>query len=138
MSDLTRNKASERRFFEEMWSKGNFAILGELVAPDYLDHDAPATSPRGPEGLRQEVTRFRNAFSDLRFTVEDMVAEGDKVATRITATGTHDGDLPGLPRTGKSATIGGIVITRYENGKAAEAWVRFNFLSLYRQLGAMP
>jgi len=135
--DEATNKATERRFVEEIWNKGNFALAKELVTPEYLDHDA-MTSGVGPDGVRQEVSVFRNAFPDLRFAIDDMVAEGDKVVTRLTASGTHEGDLPGIPATGKRVTISGIVISRYKSGKAAEAWFKFDFLGLYRQLGAIP
>src|SRR5437016_1049180 len=118
-----RNKANERRFVEEIWNKGNFTVLNDLVAPDYVDHDS-SSSIGGPEGLRQAI--------------EDIIAEGDKVVTRITASGTHERDLPGIAATGKRATISGMVMTRYENGKAAEGWFKFDFLGLYRQLGVIP
>ena len=138
MSDQTRNnKATERRFFEEVWSKGNYAIVNELIAADYFDHDQGVPA-RGPAGLIQEVSLFRKAFPDLNFAIEDVIAEGDKVVTRITATGTQRGDLFGIPATGIRATISGVYISRYENGKAAEAWVRFDFNGLYRQLGSVP
>ena len=133
----TANKANERRFFEEVWNKGNFQAADQIVAADYVDHDA-ITSKTGPEGVRAEVSLFRNAFPDLIFAIEDVITEGDKVVTRISATGTHKGDLPGIPATGRRGAITGIVITRYESGKAAEAWVHFDFLGLYRQLGAIP
>jgi len=135
--DEARNKKNERRFFEEIWNKGNFALAKELVAPDYVDHDS-MTSGAGPEGVRQEVSVYRDAFPDVRFAIEDTIAEDDKVVTRLTATGTHRADLPGIPATGKRVTISGIVITRYANGKAAEAWFKFDFLGLYRQLGVIP
>ncbi|TMK24782.1 MAG: ester cyclase [Actinobacteria bacterium] len=131
------NKANERRFFEEVWNKGNFQAADQIVATDYIDHDA-ITSKTGPEGVREEVSLFRNAFPDLVFAIEDVITEDDKVVTRISATGTHKGDLPGIPATGRRGAITGIVITRYESGKAAEAWVHFDFLGLYRQLGAIP
>jgi len=133
----SRNKRSERRFFEEIWNKGNFAVANDLVASDYIDHDS-SNSSAGPESVRQEVSLYRNAFPDLLFAIEDVIAEGDKVVTRLTASGTHERDLPGIPATGKRVTISGIFITRYANGKAAEAWVKFDFLGLYRQLGAIP
>jgi len=133
----TRNKNNERRFFEEIWNKGNFAVANDLVAADYIDHDS-SNSSAGPEGVRQEVSVYRNAFPDLLFAIEDIIAEGDKVVTRLTASGTHERDLPGIAATGKRVTISGIFITRYESGKAAEAWVKFDFLDLYRQLGVIP
>src|SRR2546423_10478011 len=106
--DEARNKGTERRFFEEIWNKGNFAVANDLIAPDYIDHDS-SNAIGGPEGVRQEVSLYRNAFPDLVFAIEDIIAEGDKVATRITASGTHERDLPGIPATGKRVTIGGMV-----------------------------
>src|SRR5438309_6891461 len=133
----TTNKANEGRFFDEVWNKGNFQAADQIVAADHIDHNA-VTSKTGPAGVREEVSLFRNAFPDLLFAIEDVITEDDKVVTRISATGTHKGDLPGIPATGRRGAITGIVITRYESGKAAEAWVHFDFLGLYRQLGAIP
>jgi steroid delta-isomerase-like uncharacterized protein len=133
----TRNMSNERRFFEEIWNKGNFAVANDLIAADYIDHDS-SNSSAGPEGVRQEVSLYRTAFPDLFFAIEDILADGDKVVTRIVASGTHKGDLPGIAATGKPVTMSGMVMTRYKNGKAAEAWVKFDFLGLYRQLGARP
>src|SRR5438093_11487815 len=94
----TANKANERRFFEEVWNKGNFQAADQIVAPNYVDNDA-ITSKTGPEGVRAEVSLFRNAFPDLIFAIEDVITEADKVVTRISATGTHKRDLPGNPQT---------------------------------------
>ena len=134
--DEAANKVQSRRYFEEVWNRGDFAVADELLARDYVDHDS--SYPPGPEGVRAELSMYRSAFPDLRFTVEDVIAEGDRVATRVSAIGTHQGDLPGIPATGTRVTISGIVIFRFENGKAAEAWMSYNFLSLYRQLGVIP
>ena len=134
--DEAANKVQSRRYFEEVWNRGDFVVAGELLARDYVDHDS--SYPPGPEGVRAEMSMYRSAFPDLRFTVEDVIAEGDRVATRVSAIGTHQGDLPGIPATGTRVTISGIVIFRFENGKAAEAWMSYNFLSLYRQLGVIP
>lgn len=133
----TANKTNERRFFEEIWNKGNFAVAAELIAPEYVDHDSN-NSGIGPQSVVEEVSVFRNAFPDLRFAIEDVIAEGDTVVTRLTASGTQERDLPGIPATRKRVSISGIYITRYANGKAVEAWVKFDFLGLYRQLGAIP
>jgi steroid delta-isomerase-like uncharacterized protein len=132
----TANKVQSRRYFEEVWNKGDFAVADEILARDYVDHNS--SYPPGREGVRAELSIYRRAFPDLRFSVEDIIAEGDKVATRVSATGTHQGDLPGIPATGKRVAVSGIVIFRYENGKAAEAWMSYDFLGLYRQLGVVP
>ena len=134
--DEAANTLRARRFFEEIWNKGNFNFLSQLLAPSYVDHNSDF--PPGPEGVRQEVSMYRKALPDVHFTVDDVIAEDDKVVTRVTATGTQRGDLPGIPATSKRATLSGIVIFRFEEGRIVEAWMSFNFLSLYRQLGAIP
>ena len=135
----TRNKAVARRFIDEVWNKGNLAVIDELVAPNAVAHDPnnPNAVP-GPAGTRQVVSLYRNAFPDMHFTLEDVIAERDKVVTRLSATGTHQRDLPGIPATNRRATIEGITITRYEDGKSVESWVSFDFLGLFRQLGVVP
>ena len=92
----TANKANERR------------PADQIVAADYIDHNA-VTSKTGPAGVREEVSLFRNAFPDLLFAIEDVITEDDKVVTRISATGTHKGDLPGIPATGRRGAITGII-----------------------------
>jgi steroid delta-isomerase-like uncharacterized protein len=135
----TRNKAAARRFIDEVWNKGNLTVIDELVSPSSIQHDPnnPNTAP-GPAGVRQVVSLYRGAFPDIRFNLEDVLAENDKVVTRVTASGTHQRDLPGIPATNRRASIEGVVITRYENGKSVESWVSFDFLGLLRQLGVVP
>lgn len=130
------HKLQIRLYFEEVWNRGDFARLRDLLAPDYVDHNSPF--PPGIDGVQREITMYRAAFPDLAFSVDDLVAEGDQVAARVSASGTHRGDLPGIPATGKRATIKGIVMVRFERGKAKEAWMSYDFLGLYRQLGAIP
>ena len=92
------NKALMRRIFEEIWNQGTLDLADELVDPDYVDHDpAMPEEVRGIEGFKQFVGMYRAGASDARVVVEDMVAEGDKVATRWRSMGTHDGDLFGIP-----------------------------------------
>src|SRR2546421_1614242 len=100
MSD--QNKALARRSFEEVWNNGNLAVINELVAPNATFHDAsvPGGKFTGPEGLKQFVQIYKGAFPDVRITINDQVAEGDKVVTRWTATGTHTGQLMGIAATG--------------------------------------
>ena len=131
------NKALERRVFEEVLNKGNLALVDELFSPDNVVHTS--TGPvHGSEGFKQFVNMYLSAFPDLQFTIEDMVAEGDKVVTRYTARGTHRGDLQGIPPTGKPATVTGIVISRYEGGKSVEGWLEFDALGMMQQLGVVP
>jgi steroid delta-isomerase-like uncharacterized protein len=133
------NKALARRVFDA-FSSGNVDELDEVVAPDAEDHDTqnPNRHIRGPEGIKQTIQMYRAAFPDLKMTVEEQIAEGDMVATRWVAVGTHEGDLPGLPATGKQSTVTGIGIDRIENGKIVEAWTNWDTLGMLQQLGALP
>lgn len=130
---------ASRRLLEEVWSKGNFAVIDDLVDANYVNHDPNAAQlPPGREGMKQFAMAYRSAFPDLSMTVEDQVAEGDKVVTRWCARGTHKGALPGLPATGKSATVTGIGIDRIVNGKIVESWGNWDQFGMLRQLGAIP
>lgn len=131
-------KTISRRMFDEVWSGGNLNVIDELVAPDATGHDpANPDVPPGPEGVRRLVTMYRSAFPDLRLTVEDQIAEGDKVTTRWTARGTQQGDLPGVPATGRQGTITGISIDRIEGDKIRETWTNWDTLGLLQQLGVV-
>ena len=134
------NKRISRRIAEEAFSQGNVDVIDELVADNFQNHDpsAPPDLPPGREGLK-ELTRFyRMAFPDAQLTVEDQIAEGDRVVTRYTARGTHQGDFAGIPATGRQVTGTGITIDRIEGGKIVESWNEFNQLGLLQQLGAIP
>lgn len=133
------NKALLRREMEEVWNKGNLAVVDELVANNFVLHDpSQPIEVRGPEGLKQYVTAFRTGFPDLHITFEDMVAEGDKVATRLTLRGTHKGELAGIPATGKQVTITSMSIDRLEAAKFVETFVSADTLGLLQQLGVVP
>jgi len=133
------NKALVRRQFEAIWNGGNLALIDELYAPNYTNHDPanPDQAP-GPAGFTQRVGLYRTALPDLHLTVEDQVAEDDRVVTRWTASGTHQGDLMGIPPTGKSVSVTGMLISRIESGKFVEEWVNWDTLGLLRQVGAVP
>jgi steroid delta-isomerase-like uncharacterized protein len=133
------NKGLVRRQFEAIWNGGNLAVIDELYAPNYTNRDPanPDQAP-GPAGFTQRVSLYRTALPDLHLTIEDQVAEGDKVVTRWTASGTHKGDLMGIPPTGKSASVTGMLISRIEGGKFVEEWVNWDTLGLLRQVGAVP
>ena len=134
------NKAVARRFFDEVWNKGNLAVLNEIIAKDHVN-SGPGTIPGlpvGPEGTKQFVTAYRNAFPDVHFTIDEQLAEGEKVVTRWTGHGTHQGELAGLPATGNSTTVSGIVVDRIVNGKIAESWGIFDEFGMMQQLGAIP
>jgi steroid delta-isomerase-like uncharacterized protein len=134
------NKTVSRRLFEEVWNKGNLAVLNELIANDHVN-SGPGTLPglpTGPEGAKQFVMIYRNAFPDTHFTIDEQIAEGDKVVTRWTAHGTHQGELLGIPATDKSSTVTGISVDRIVNGKIVESWGIFDQFGMMQQLGVIP
>jgi predicted ester cyclase len=133
----TDNKTLARYFRQEM-DKGNWAIFDEVVAPDAITHFAGNPEPMNVEGLKQLVQLFYSAFPDLRHTFEDQLAEGDKVVTHITITGTHQGDFQGIPPTGRPVAIKGLVIDRFADGKLAEQWSTVDTMGLLQHLGVIP
>ncbi len=133
-----QNKSTARRVAEEVWNKGNLKALDEIFAPGAPNHNPNVATAPGPEGLKQVVSLYRSAFPDIRFTIEQEIAEGDFVVQHITATGTQRGDLPGIPATGKGATVTGMIINRFKDGKIAEGWAIFDQLGLLQQLGVVP
>ena len=134
------NKAISRRFLEEVFGQGKLAVADEIVAPDHVDHGPGALPgvPHGPEGSKMLVTGYRNAFPDIHFTIDEQIAEGDKVVTRWTGHGTHKGELAGIPATGKSATVTGMGVDRIVNGKIVESWGIFDQFGMMQQLGVIP
>jgi steroid delta-isomerase-like uncharacterized protein len=133
-------KTLARRFFEEVWNQGNLDVLDVIIASDYDPHPLPNDPDfgRGPAGQKQFVNQYRLAFPDTHFTVEAQLAEGDVVATRWTAHGTHTGDLMGIPASQQPVTVTGITINRIANGKLSEGGANFDQLSLLQQIGAIP
>jgi steroid delta-isomerase-like uncharacterized protein len=135
---VEENKALARRVLEEMFNKGNLEVIHELLAPDYVDHDpAMPEDIHGPEGFKEYVGAYRSAFSDLHLEIEEQIAEGDRVVTRWTGTGTHDGELAGIPPTGNRVTLPGMEIVRISGGKLVEGWEGYDSMNLMRQLGVM-
>jgi len=144
------NKAIARRFFEEVYNKGNIAAVDELIAPNIVLHfDSPADIPvpaemqLSREGIKQVVSQFRTTFPDLHCTVELQVAEGDLVVTRTTARGTHTDEYRGLtfkgiPPTGKQVTWTEMLIFRIADGKIVEQWSNEDDLGRLQQVGALP
>jgi predicted ester cyclase len=132
------NKALVRRFYEEI-DKGNIDILDELVAEDYLDHNPPPFPglPPGREGLKQAFKMFA-AATPGHHQIEDQIAEGDKVVTRLTSFGKHEGDLPGAPRTGNDLKMTSITIHRIANGKLVEKWAEKDVMGFLTQIGVIP
>jgi steroid delta-isomerase-like uncharacterized protein len=132
------NKASVRKAYET-GNQGNPSLFVDtFIDPNQVDHSAPPGMPGGIEGARQFAAMFWTAFPDLHFTVEDMIAEGDKVVARITLSGTQQGAFMGIPPTGKHVTITGIDINRIAGGKSVEHWFEMDMLGMMQQLGVIP
>ena len=133
------NKTLMRRVFEEVYTKKNLAALGEFIAPTHIDHAAAAAGlPGGPEGSSQAIGMMLTGFPDLHDTIEDMIAEGDKVVVRMTMRGTQQGALGGIPPTGKRVVYTGIDIFRIADGRIVERRGEVDGLGLRQQLGAIP
>ncbi|MCL5999555.1 MAG: ester cyclase [Chloroflexi bacterium] len=135
---LAENKLILRRFFEELFNQGNLAVANEIVAADYDNHNPVPGETPGREGLIQFVAYLRRTFPDLRITVEDQVAEGDKVVTRFTIGGTQQGEFADIPPTGRWVTVTVLNIHRVTNGQVKEGWLNWDALGMLQQLGAIP
>jgi steroid delta-isomerase-like uncharacterized protein len=135
-----QNKTLVRRYWEEVWNKGNLAVADELIASDFDGHPQPSDPDfgRGPAGQKQLVGMYRTAFPDVRMTIEDMTAEGDRVVLRWTARGTQTGAFMEIAATGKPTTVTGMVLNRLAAGKIAEGWGNFDALGMMQQLGVIP
>jgi len=139
MEDVMAKNNSSRRIFEEVWNEKKLNVIDELITADYVHHDSQSAEvQRGIEGYKQFVNFYLSAFPDLRFTIDDEIEAENSVVTRWTVTGTHHGDMPGLPRTGKPISLTGITIARLNNGKISESWNNWDALGMMQQLGAIP
>jgi steroid delta-isomerase-like uncharacterized protein len=127
-----------RRIFEDVWNRKNLNAIDELMSADYVHHDAGAIAANGPEGYKKFVTSYMNAFPDAHFTIDDEFTVGVTEITRWTIAGTHEGELAGLPPTGRRISITGISIARIVNGKITESWNNWDALGLMQQLGVVP
>ena len=123
---------------EEIWRTGNASLIDEHMAPNYVLHKPPTGFAPDREGLKAIVHAMRSAFPDLRMTVEDVVAEGDKVVQRRRYEGTHKGELFGIPASGKSVSVSQITVSRVADGKFVEEWAETDFLGMLQQLGVVP
>jgi len=132
------NKAASRRFYEEVINQKQLAVVDEVAGSNYLSHDFPPGLPPGREGLKIFISVFHAAFPDGHLTIDQMIAEGDTVATRLTFHGTHTGEFQGIAPTGKRVTIPALDMARLEGGKLVEHWGGPNQMSLLQQLGVIP
>ena len=127
-----------RHFVDEVQSAGNIDALDEICSPDFVNHSAPPRVPSNCEGVKQLTVMFRQAFPDSYFTIEAMMAEGDKVATRKTFHGTHQGEFMGILPTGQQVSMGLIDIVRIADGRVVEHWSMGDNLGMMQQLGIVP
>lgn len=128
-------KAVTRRFYDDLISRGDLELLDELVHDDFIEHEEFPGLPPGKEGLRTFVTLMRDAFPDLDVAIEDMVAEGDKVASRVRFSGTHRGEFMGIPPTERKIDVAVIDIVQYRDGKASHHWGLTDQMAMMKQLG---
>jgi steroid delta-isomerase-like uncharacterized protein len=133
-----KNKGVMRRFVEEFQSGANESVAEELLAPDFVDHSPfPGVSP-DRDGVKRLFAALHVAFPDLRATIHDQIAEGDRVATRKTLRGTHRGEFLGISPTGRAVTFDVIDFVRIEKGRIAEQWNVVDLMGLLQQIGAAP
>jgi steroid delta-isomerase-like uncharacterized protein len=132
------HKGIFRRLYDEVFNQGILAAVDELVAEDVIEHAPGPDQGPGREGFKHFVRSFRRAFPDLRITVEDLIAEGDRAVARITIRGTHQGDFMGAAPTGRAICITETNILRFQEGKIVEHWGNGDDLGLLQQLGVLP
>jgi len=134
-----QNKALVRQLVERVFNQGDADAVDELVAPDFIEHEElPPGMPAGREGVKQMPAMMHSAFPDFKATIDDILAEDDKVVIRMTWRGTHKGEFMGIPPTGKSISLEVIDIIRIADGKFAEHWGLMDNMSMMQQLGAIP
>ena len=133
-----QNKALIQRWFDEVWNQGNASVIDELLAEDGVIHglvDASGNPVHGLEGFHEFHKQFRGAFPDLNVSVDDVIAEGDRVVARCSVRGRHTGEHLGFAATNAPIEFGGVAIVRIKGGKIVEAWNHFDFLEMNKQLG---
>lgn len=131
------NKAIVRQFVEAAQTYHDLTVVDTMMSPDFVDHSVPSGLPPGREGVKMQFAMFYNALPDLHAIIHEQIAEGDKVMTRKSLRGTHQGDLFGVPPTGKTLSIEVIDILRVCEGKITDHWNLVDQLGLMRQLGAL-
>jgi steroid delta-isomerase-like uncharacterized protein len=131
------NKAIRRRY-HDAWNAGDTVALDGIMAPDVINHSPLPGQPQGVDGFKAAIQMMRGGVPDLSITIDSAVAEGDLVSTRWTGTGTHTGDLMGIPATGKQVTVVGIDICRISGDRIVEYWQELDTFSMLQQLGAIP
>jgi steroid delta-isomerase-like uncharacterized protein len=132
------NKAVVQRFYEEAFDRHNMNVIEEVIAPDWVNHDPSLPPLSGHDGARRLLGMFYGAFPDFRGEVEEIIADGNEVAVRTRFTGTHRGELLGIPATGRQVNVAQAAVHRVVDGKITDNWVVFDALGLMQQLGVAP
>lgn len=138
---MPAGKAKElsRKIFEEIWNNKRIDAADELISPAYVHHDPQSLQePQGVDGYKEFVRYYLNAFPDAHFTIHEEIEHANTVVTRWSVTGTHNGDLKGIAKTGKRFSVTGISIAKMENGKFVESWNIWDALGMMQQLGVVP
>ncbi len=139
MSADADNKAIVRRLYEEVWNKRKLEIISEVISPSHaLQAPNISGSSMGPEAYKRQISLFLAGYSDLRFTIEDLIAEQDKVAACWTFSGTHRGDYMGIPATNKKVSVDGTTIHHVAGGKIMDSYSNWDALGMMQQLGVVP
>ena len=132
------NKVIFKRYVEEVGNEGNLDLVDEIFSYYAAHQPNGSVLERGPEDVKRFMGEFRSAFPDIHSTIEDQIAEADKVVTRWRIRGTHQGEFRGIAPTGEEMEINGIGIFRFSEGKVVESWDNFGQLGVMRQLGGVP
>ena len=135
---MAGNSAVVGRFVEEVINQGRLEVADEIVALDFVELDPLPGQSQGREGLKEVIAMMRAAFPDIHWVIEETIAEGEKVVSRFTWTGTHKGTFLGIPATGKSVSVKGVVIDRVVGGKMTDSRILMDSLGMMDQLGVMP
>jgi steroid delta-isomerase-like uncharacterized protein len=135
---MADSKALAQRWFTEVVNQGNEEAIDEICASNFVDHDPLPGTGADRDGIHQFVQLIRSAFPDLETTIDDMLAEGDRLAVRSTFRGTHEGDFMGIPATGRKVEVANYDFVRLENDQAVEHWGTIDSAALMEQLGAVP
>ncbi|CAN5797778.1 hypothetical protein BH23CHL2_BH23CHL2_36300 [soil metagenome] len=138
-TEIERNKELARRYYSELWDHGKLELAEELVALNHVDHNPPIPGRGGGrEDVIHHIKVFREGFPDLRISIDELVAEGDRVVERVTMRGTHLGPFLGIAPTGKYVEVTGVNVCRIEDGKVAERWGMTDSMGMLQQLGLFP
>lgn len=135
---IGENKRIARRYIEDLWAKGNLDLLDHLISERFVNHSPAPDEPPGIDGIKGGIEIFHNGFSDIKFAIEDLVTEEDKIVIRGLFQGIHTGEFLGVPPTQKEITMTWIIILQIEDGKITDRWANMDDLGLMSQLGLFP